>query len=371
MATPEISIALTDDWELRGDGSGHVQDLQVRPATRLMDLYERLGVKSTFHVEVMQQLAFESYAGRYPEIARQRDLWIEGVRSMRLRGFDVQLHLHPHWSKAEYDGRAWKLGRLEHVVDYPRREIREMVSRAVDYLSRLVAPAKIVAFRSGSWGMGPPSREILETLIAHGIRIDVSMLPGAIMDTEAIRLDYTRLECPYKAYTPDLDDVRKIGRTKCGLVAVPTQTVPKTPALKLLSKCLNIPRRVAEKFRGGGTGEAFEAARLPGHAVGVPFRAQRGRGRWDGRGNWDYILDFSSPHSPRFLSILVDICIDRALKVQDRRFHVLVFANHTKHLHKDYDFDRIESAILHIQRKYADITFLTLSQVAERACELL
>jgi len=246
-----------------------------------------------------------------------------------------------------------------------------MVGRAVAYLSRLVAPAKIVAFRAGSWGMGPPSREILEALIAHGIRIDLSMIQGAFMDGEAIRLDYTQLECPYKAYPPDLDDIRKIGSTKCQLVALPTQTVPKTLKLKLLSKCLSLSRRVAEKCASFGTGKEPVAARQPSPAVRDSFGAESEKGRWDGRGRWDYILDFSSDHSSRFLNILVDACIDRARKVRDRSFQVLVFANHTKNLQKDYDFHRIEAAILHVRRKHPDITFLTISQVAARASELL
>ncbi len=365
MATPLVSIALTDDWELRGNGLGEVETLQVRPATRLMDLYDRLGVRSTFHVEVMQQLTFESYAGRYPEIARQRDLWIEGVRSMCRRGFDVQLHIHPQWSREEYNGRSWKLGRLWHIVDYSPQEIREMVGRAVAYLSRLVAPAKIVAFRGGSWGMGPPSRAILETLIAHGIRIDVSMVQGTSFLGEVIRLDYTQLECPYKAYTPDLDDIRKIGTKKCELVAIPTQTVPKTVKLRLVSKGLNLPRRIAEKVRGDAKGRAPKAERLSHQALHNPAGGERVRGKTD------YVVDFSHDHSARFLELLIDICVDRALKGGDQRSQVLVFANHTKDLQEDYHFRRIEAAIQHIRRGYPEIGFVTLSQVAERVSELV
>src|SRR5436305_1459931 len=146
----KIEIALTDDWELRGNGLGDVASLQFRTAMRLMDLYERLGVRSTFNAEVMQQLAFEAHSNRFPEIAAQRDLWISAVRSMIERGFDVQLHLHPQWYAAEYDGRWWRLDPRWHIVDYPADQIEAMVQQGQDYLAKLTG-RKIVSFRAGAW----------------------------------------------------------------------------------------------------------------------------------------------------------------------------------------------------------------------------
>jgi hypothetical protein len=325
-----------------------------------MDLYDRLGIKSTFNVEVVQQLAHEAWADRYPEIALQRDLWIEAVESMCRRGFDVQLHIHPHWYEAEYDGQWWKLGRRWHIVDYSPQEIRRIVSRAVEYLARLTAPAKIVAFRAGSWGMGPPSREIIETLLEHGIQVDVSMLQGAYYRSEVIQLDYTKLERPYQAYVPDLDDIRKVGSRPCGLVAVPTQTVPRSLVLEPL---LRSPRQVIEKLVTALS--RVKAPPTPSHVVRDPL------GLISGSGRMDFTLDLSCQYSSLGFKWLTDICINRALKARDRDFQVLVFSNHTKDLQRDYQFARIASTIRHIRRKYPEIAFVTLSQVAERAAELV
>src|ERR1051325_1447632 len=110
-----IWIALTDDWELSGNGRGTVDELQRKPALRLMDLYERLGVRSTFYVEVMQQLAFERYAGHNDTVRRGRDVWRETVSDMIRRGFDVQLHVHPQWHQATLEDGWWKLDRRWHI----------------------------------------------------------------------------------------------------------------------------------------------------------------------------------------------------------------------------------------------------------------
>lgn len=91
----EIWLILTDDWELRGNGTGTVEDFQKKPALRLMDLYQSLGILSTFNLEVMQQIAFERYAEKSPTLRAGRDAWLETVQAMTTRGFDTQLHIHP------------------------------------------------------------------------------------------------------------------------------------------------------------------------------------------------------------------------------------------------------------------------------------
>jgi hypothetical protein len=97
----KIWIVLTDDWALRRNGSGRVEQLQSKPASRLMDLYERLQIRATFNVELKQQLAFERYALDDAELPADRDAWITRVREMVARRFDVQLHLNPQWLGAD------------------------------------------------------------------------------------------------------------------------------------------------------------------------------------------------------------------------------------------------------------------------------
>ena len=46
-----IYIALVDDWEIRGNGTGDVKTLQYDPAISLMNLYDEYGIKNTFYVE--------------------------------------------------------------------------------------------------------------------------------------------------------------------------------------------------------------------------------------------------------------------------------------------------------------------------------
>ena len=52
----KIQLVLTDDWELRGDGSGDMHAIQFDTIRRLTGIYEQFGLKGSFYVETMQQL---------------------------------------------------------------------------------------------------------------------------------------------------------------------------------------------------------------------------------------------------------------------------------------------------------------------------
>jgi hypothetical protein len=60
-----IYIVLMDDWELFGNGTGDVYENQVAPMKKLLAVYDRYEIKSTFNVEVMQQLSMLKLSGQY------------------------------------------------------------------------------------------------------------------------------------------------------------------------------------------------------------------------------------------------------------------------------------------------------------------
>jgi hypothetical protein len=381
-----IYIALTDDWELRGNGTGRVEDLQLKPAIALMDLYDRLGIKSTFNVEVMQQLAFERYAGANETIRSGRDAWLEAVRLMVARGFDVQLHIHPQWMNAEFVDGWWKLSRRWNIADYSADEIREMFDAAIPYLEALIAPHRIVSFRGGSWGMGPPSRSIVAELARRGIRIDVSIVNGNYYDGDAIHLDYRNLDSPFFAYRPDADDIRRFPRSPenaAPLIEIPTQSVGRATLIK--SMILNSPKsgftptvdgvmlllrypagflsriRIYSQMRNAVrrvTGRNSVSAQ-PDFVIRDPFGFQ------GGRGTADVIFDLSSDLPLLVLQKMADICISRAAGAR-RALTVLVLENHTKDLQRTSDFDRIARLIGYIRKTYPDVEFGTLAEISRR-----
>src|SRR5438067_5427576 len=110
MEKPLIYLALTDDWELRGDGSGDIAGIQFQPMRELLRIFDRHGARSTFLVEVMQQLTFRAEQDHFPQLKPLADAWDEHVRDALRRGHDVQLHVHPQWSEAVFENSGWRLG---------------------------------------------------------------------------------------------------------------------------------------------------------------------------------------------------------------------------------------------------------------------
>ena len=111
-------LAVTVDYEIFGNGSGDVLQHVIEPTERMARVCERHGVPLVVYFEVEEYLAFERYAGElkrdlgYDPAERIR----EQIRSLVLRGHDIQLHLHPEWVGARYVDRRWVLRPEMHTV---------------------------------------------------------------------------------------------------------------------------------------------------------------------------------------------------------------------------------------------------------------
>src|SRR6059058_1344025 len=104
---PTIYLALTHDWELRGDGSGDIEEIQFAPMRRLLAIYKKTGARTTFLPDVMQQWIFRLFATEVPELEACADRWDEHALEAYLQGHDIQLHLHSQWSGARYWDGKW------------------------------------------------------------------------------------------------------------------------------------------------------------------------------------------------------------------------------------------------------------------------
>jgi hypothetical protein len=357
-------IALTNDWELRGNGLGSVLKLQYEPTVKLMRLYKKLGVNATFTIEVMQQLAFLKYAGKYPEIQSQAKIWEDTVLMIEKNGFDAQLHIHPQWHNAEYDGHFWKLDKRWNIADYSPAQIDRMFSLSLDYLRTLLPGHSFSCFRAGSWAVCP-SRPLFETMEKHGIKLDVSVVNDIYYSGESVKLDYTNLESPYAPYYPDYDDARKLSAAKTGIVEIPTQSV-KTKDLPLPQGILqrltrNLQYRLfenKEKHVSQHIKEINEETEpLPEYIVQDPF------GLKNSPPPSSIIIDLGWLYPAYYWSQLIEITINRAFS---SGINAIVFENHPKDLMHGTHFTQIEKIISHIQDKYKkDVEFVTLGQLAE------
>ncbi len=219
-----IHLALTHDWELRGDGSGDIEEIQFAPLRRLQRIYEQAGVRTTFLPDVMQQLKFRSLQGKHPELRSMADSWDDHTRAAFRSGHDIQLHLHPQWLSGEYANGSWRLAGEWSIVKYDQQTARSMLEQTKNYLEQLLHSLdrnyRCVAFRAGALAAAP-SDHLFETLADLGIELDVSMAPGLVTNDHNLGLDYRDCQESFLPFYPNMKDARKVSDKAQPVVCVP------------------------------------------------------------------------------------------------------------------------------------------------------
>lgn len=355
----KIWIACVDDWELKGNGLGNVRDHQFTPAIKLMDIYDECKIKASFNVEVMQQLSFEKYKDQYSEINCQYSDWLKAVNIMIDRDYDIQLHIHPQWHNAIFDGSYWKLDKRWNITDYSEEEIRSFVKCTSNYLAKVLDGRQTLSsFRSGAWGVvskTASSKSLMESLESLGIKMDISLCAGLKYNGESIQLDYENLDSPYTPYYPNYEDPRKISPYPSGLIEIPTQSVKQSIPIPIIRKVLR--KLTKNKYNSPPPRQSPE--NLPDHIVRDPFGFATGKGREE------FVFDLSANHHLITFQVMADYMIKRALQSPgDTSF--LVLENHTKNLQSDIQFQKIKKFVRYIQKKWKKhIEFVTLQEMAD------
>jgi hypothetical protein len=221
---PTIHLALTHDWELRGDGSGDIEEIQFAPLRRLLEIYAKRSVRTTILPDVMQQLAFRREESGHPDLKALADSWDQHLRDALVQGHDIQLHLHPQWLNAKYKEGRWLPNGDWSILNYERDAAYAMVARGKQYLETLLQPIdssyRCLAFRAGALAAAP-SEHLFESLAGLGIELDVSIAGGVFVNNDDLQLDYRHCQETFLPFYPRMADARKVSDKPEPIVCVP------------------------------------------------------------------------------------------------------------------------------------------------------
>ena len=219
-----IYLALTHDWELRGDGSGDIEEIQFAPLRRLLEIYAKCGVRTTILPDLMQQIRFRQLELEHRELKPLADSWDEHVREAFRQGHDIQLHLHPQWLHAKYEEGHWRPTGDWSILNYESDAARAMLASGKEYLETLLRPIdssyRCLAFRAGALAAAP-SEHLFRSLAAVGIRLDVSIAGGLFVRNDKLQLDYRNCEETFLPFYPAIEDARRVSRQREEIVCVP------------------------------------------------------------------------------------------------------------------------------------------------------
>lgn len=358
-----IHLALTDDWELRGNGSGDIEQIQFRAMRKLLDLYDSHGVKSTFNAEVMQQLTFRKLQDSHPHLEPVANAWDEHVRLAFARGHDIQLHIHPQWSKVSFENNRWILSGDWSLLNYKPEQSYAMLSASKAYLEKVLKPLdpnyRCLSFRSGSSAVAP-SAFLLRQLADLGLVFDMSLIQGLRVNTRNLQLDYTRCDEGFLPFYPQLHDARKMSANVEPIVCIPIFSFDisrRRCAAEVLSKVQGkiMSRNARDSAQDSYAAQEWDdvgRSSLPAKVYdkvvqpclkGKHIVADIGR------------LDFPS------LREMLNAIRDAAHNSNQPEVWVIL-TNHSKYIS---DFSHIDR-FLHEARKYDEISFVTLREIAEQ-----
>ena len=154
-------VILSYDYELFfGEQSGTVQKTLIGPTNKLLDVMDECGLIGSFFVDwqmlkYLKEVNDERTCADYAQIEKQ-------LKDIIRRGHRIELHIHPHWVDAKYNGDGtWDFSDFHHysLNSFSEKEITNMFNEGVDLLTsiaRTVDPAyTICAFRAGGWAVQP------------------------------------------------------------------------------------------------------------------------------------------------------------------------------------------------------------------------
>ena len=155
------TVILSYDYELFfGERSGTVLKSLIEPTYKIMDAMESVGFRGNFFIDVLMI----KYLRRNKDERSVSDLKLieDQIRDMVRRGHRIELHLHPHWVDASYNGDGtWDFSDFHHysLSSFSESEIISMFVEGTQYLnsigSEITPDYKVCAFRAGGWAVQP------------------------------------------------------------------------------------------------------------------------------------------------------------------------------------------------------------------------
>ncbi|MBI4492011.1 MAG: hypothetical protein HY690_04390 [Chloroflexi bacterium] len=371
-----IQLVLTDDWEVRGDGSGDMRRIQFDPMRTLVSIYGEFGLRASFNVEVMQQLYHLSYQNEFPELGELAKEWSDLVQEVYSRGHDVQLHVHPQWHNAQYRDGRWLLRSDWSLANHTREVAKQMLGNCKSYLESLLKPInpayRCVSFKSGAWCIAP-GEHVLPALIDLGIKFDMSIAQGLTKDG-MVSVDYRCVDEGFLPYYPELHDARRMASSVQPIACYPTHSFYHTPTAKVRDAAVDATARLARlssvwshprqhaatcSLRPSGTRADASAMERPRRRASTLLGSLKSSLRYC-TSRTHYVSDLSLLSFPLMRRMIDDI--RRRSEASGWTAVPVILANHTKDL---ANFEPIRKLAAYIAAA-DDLEVITLAELAVR-----
>lgn len=247
-------LLISLDYELFfGNKTGSVSKCMIEPINALVKVVERHGMKLSLFVDAGYLDCLKKHSLQYPVLLADFSVITQQLQSLKDKGHDVQLHIHPHWVDSVFNGTSWQLDTTRYRLhDFQKHEIAEIVARYKNILVDIVGDT-VFSYRAGGWCM-QPFGVIADALHAEGIWLDSTVFTGGVSEDSQRWFDFSKApDMPFWRFDadPNIDD--KTGR----FVEVPISSDRVSPLL--FWKMAVIKKLTKGQHQPYGDGEAMKA----------------------------------------------------------------------------------------------------------------
>jgi hypothetical protein len=194
----QCCIVLSVDYEIFGNGTGDVKQHIIKPMEMMAQLGLTCNCFFTVFVEVEEYINFCKYSDQLQTMYSYNpaDLIRQQIKSLVKQGHDIQLHIHPQWYNALFEGGKWKLNHQFASVDdlfVSQKEVTQYIKTRKNVLEEIIHEVdpsrKIIAYRAGSF-CAQPGKKLIKALADNNIRIDSSVVKGMAHESNFSAIDY-------------------------------------------------------------------------------------------------------------------------------------------------------------------------------------
>lgn len=206
-----MRIYLTLDYELfMGNKTGTVENCLIKPTNKLLTVLDKYNVKATFFVDAAYLYQLDKLKFSYSTLNRDYDSIVKQLRDLSKMGHDIQLHIHPQWYYAKYDGCEWNLSSSPYKLsDMEERDCFDLFHKSKILLEQIIGK-NVCAFRAGGYSI-QTFNNLPKLFSDNDIKIDSSALSMKSSEGLYQVYDYSNVKSGF--YYSFYDDVSKPSNT--------------------------------------------------------------------------------------------------------------------------------------------------------------
>ena len=208
-----MKVLLTLDYELfNGYKAGTARNSLITPTDELRKILNKHNFKATFFVDTCYLNRLAELKSQHPQLQEDYELIIEQLKTLKSEGHDIQLHLHPNWLRATYDGTQWHSNTDDYKLsDLEPQDAESLFLDGVNCLNTAIYGnmGGVKCFRAGAYCLQTYTA-FAEIFKKYGILVDssVNRYHKAISEKHEW-CDYTRIPKQY-SYRFDTDVTKEI-----------------------------------------------------------------------------------------------------------------------------------------------------------------